>query len=85
MGEMAPELSRQIAAACPDCGAMVEVTLSVPRVVIAELKRESARIYDEIDLIASAYHWPEAEILALPQPRRRFYAERIRRAQARAA
>ena len=85
MGEMAPELSRQIAAACPDCGAMVEVTLSVPRVVIAELKRESARIYDEIDLIASTYHWQEAEILALPQPRRRFYAERIRRAQARAA
>ena len=78
MAAMAPELSRQITAACPECGAQAEVMLSVPKVVIAELKREAARIYDEIDLIARAYHWPEAEILALPQQRRRVYAERIR-------
>jgi hypothetical protein len=85
MASMAPELSRQIAAACPECAAAVAVMLSVPRVVIAELKREAAQLYEEIDLIAGTYHWPEAEILALPQPRRRAYADRIRRAQAKAA
>jgi hypothetical protein len=85
MGQMAPELSRLIAAACPDCGVAVEVALSVPQVVIAELRREAAQLYAEVDLIAGAYHWPEAEILALPQPRRRAYAERIRRTQAQAA
>ncbi len=89
MGQMAPELSQPIAAACPECGAETEVALSVARIVIAELKREAAQLYDEIDLIAGAYHWPEAEILALPQQRRRLYAERIgeriRHAQARVA
>ena len=85
MAAMAPDVSRPIAGDCPACGATVEAPLHVARVVVGELRRAAAAVHDDVDLIARSYHWPEATILALPQDRRRAYAERIRRAQARAA
>jgi hypothetical protein len=85
MAAMAPNVSRDIAGDCPACGAAVRAPLHVGRIVVGELSRAAAAVHDEVDLIARAYHWPEATILALPQDRRRAYAERIRRAQARAA
>jgi hypothetical protein len=85
MTAMAPEVSRPIAGTCPSCDAAVEAPLHVTRVVVAELRRAAGMVHDDVDLIARAYHWPEAVILALPQDRRRAYAERIRRAPAQAA
>ena len=85
MEAMAPGLSRPIAGQCPSCRAQVQAGLSVAGVVVSELARGAGAVHDEVDLIARAYHWPEPEILALPQYRRRAYAERIRRAQPRAA
>lgn len=85
MAAMAPEVSRSLAGSCPCCGAALEAPLHVARVVIGELRRAAATVHDDIDLIARAYHWPEAEIVALPQDRRRAYAERIRRVQPQAA
>jgi hypothetical protein len=85
MAAMAPEVSRPVAGDCPACGAAVKAPLHVTRVVVGELRRAAAALHDEVDLIARAYHWPEAMILALPQERRRAYAERIRRAQPKVA
>jgi hypothetical protein len=85
MAAMAPEVSRPIAGDCPDCGAAVEAPLHVARVVIGELRRTTAAVHDDVDVIARAYHWPEATILALPHSRRRAYAEHIRRARAQVA
>ncbi len=85
MAAMAPLLSRTVAGDCPSCGARVEAQLAVANLVVGELKRAGASVHDEVDLIARAYHWPEALILALPPPRRRAYAERARRAPLRAA
>jgi hypothetical protein len=85
MAAMAPELSRPIAGACPSCDAAVQAGFSVARVVVGELRRAAHAVHDDIDLIARAYHWPEAAILALPQERRRAYAERIRRVPTQAA
>lgn len=85
MAAMAPEVSRPIAGECPACGTAVRAPLHVARVVVGELRRAAGAVHDEVDLIARAYHWPETMILALPQDRRRAYAERIRRAQAHAA
>jgi len=85
MAAMAPEVSRPIAGTCPACAASVEAPLHVTRVVVGELRRAAGAVHDDVDLIARAYHWPEAVILALPQDRRRAYAERIRRASAPAA
>jgi hypothetical protein len=85
MAVMAPELSRPVAGHCPSCGVAVQAGLSVTRVVVAELARAASTVYDEVDLIARAYHWPETMILALPPQRRRAYVERIRRSFAQAA
>lgn len=80
MAAMAPEVSRPLSGQCPSCGAQVAAPLHVTRLVVGELSREAGSLHDEVDLIASAYHWPEAEILRLPRCRRQAYAERIRQA-----
>jgi hypothetical protein len=80
MSQMAPEVSRPLSGRCPACAASVAAPLYVTRLVVAELTRESASLDDEIDLIARAYHWNEADILRLPRRRRRAYADRIRQA-----
>jgi len=85
MERMAPPLSRDIAGRCAACGVRVRAEVTVTPLVVSELKRAAGAVHDEVDLIARAYHWPESQILALPQPRRRAYAERIRRAQSQAA
>jgi hypothetical protein len=85
MERMAPPLSREIAGRCAACGETVRAEVAVAPLVVSELKRAAGAVHDEVDLIARAYHWPEPQILALPQPRRRAYAERIRRAQLQAA
>ncbi len=85
MSEMAPEISRPVAGRCPACGTEVRAGFSAVRVVVTELVRAAGSVHDEVDLIAQAYHWPEAAILALPQERRRAYAERIRRSRPKAA
>jgi DNA-directed RNA polymerase subunit RPC12/RpoP len=78
MATMAPEVSRPVAGRCPECGAAVEAPIHVTRLVIGEMKRDAAGLHEEIDLIAQAYHWSEADILALPRRRRQAYAESIR-------
>jgi hypothetical protein len=80
MAALAPEVSRPLVGSCPECGEMVEATFHVTRLVVGEFTREAANLHDEVDLIARAYHWREAEILQLPRQRRRAYAERIRQA-----
>jgi hypothetical protein len=85
MEAMAPLLSREIEARCPACDGAVRALLSVPEIVVRELKRAAAAVYEEIDLIARAYHWPESVILGLPAARRRAYAELARRAPTQAA
>ena len=75
---MAPEVSRTVQGQCPGCGALLSALFHVPGFVVGELRRASVAIGDETDLIAAAYHWPEAAILALPRARRQDYAARIR-------
>jgi hypothetical protein len=79
MEELAPRVSRPLAGNCPDCGEALTMTLHVPRLVMDELANQAAGIHEETDAIAKTYHWDEAAILAMPQRRRRAYAETIRR------
>jgi hypothetical protein len=55
-------------ARCPGCGEVQEVVLEP----YACLYRES-RLLEEVHALASAYHWSEPEILALPVHRRMQY------------
>jgi hypothetical protein len=79
MEAMAPRVSRPLTGNCPECGEALTMALHVPRLVMDELTNNSTGIHEETDAIAATYHWDEAAILAMPQRRRRAYAETIRR------
>jgi hypothetical protein len=85
MEAMAPLLSRDVTGSCPACAASLRLFLSIPEIVVRELRRATAGVLEEIDLIARTYHWPETVILSLPGERRRTYADLIRRTLPRAA
>jgi hypothetical protein len=57
---------------CPECGGPVIGNLD-PLSLIVEAMDRHGGILLEIDRLARAYHWSEADILALPATRRRHY------------
>ena len=75
---VAPEVAVSVQAACPACGALHMIPVD-PYRALSGLQGEN--LLQEIHAIASAYHWGEAEILALPLDRRRRYLELIERAR----
>lgn len=75
MEAMAPSLYADLAGVCPECGVAVAATFDPLRYILRELRDQSATIYDDVSVIAHHFHWSEAEILALPKPRRMRYAE----------
>jgi hypothetical protein len=84
LARIAPQVTGPVGGACPGCHGLVEALFDVPAFVVAELRRLAAAVYAEVHLLASSYGWAEAEILALPGPRRRRYAEMVRGASVRA-
>ncbi len=68
--------------ACPACGMAVAVPFVLEKFLLAEMERRAVLLVDEIHLIASAYHWREADILALPEGRRRRYLALLAKAWA---
>ena len=81
MEAMAPPVSRPLTGKCPGCGEPVIVSLHVARLIMDELQSSATGVHEQIHTIAAAYHWGEADILALPQRRRRAYAEIIQQRQ----
>jgi hypothetical protein len=79
MEAMAPRISRELAAECAECGAEVLINFDARDFTLRELRDQAAFIYEDMHLLARHYHWPEAEILALPQPRRIQYVEMVLR------
>ncbi len=79
MAALAPSLNGNLRGPCPECGASVSLQFDVVRYVLAELRQEAEQLHEDVHLIAQAYHWAEADILALPRPRRTAYADLIRR------
>jgi hypothetical protein len=78
IARLAPEVSGPVGGHCPACATVIEAQFDVPSFVVAELRRRAAEVYAEVHLIAAAYGWAEAAILALPGARRRHYAEMLR-------
>ncbi|MGF1643972.1 MAG: hypothetical protein ACFCUJ_10030 [Thiotrichales bacterium] len=62
---------------CDRCGHAWHGTLDVTTVLWEELETTAHRLLDEVHLLARAYGWPEAEILALSTARRAAYIERV--------
>jgi hypothetical protein len=78
IARMAPEVTGHVGGTCPACGAAIAALFDVPGFVVTELRRRAVEVYAELHLIAAAYGWDEAAILALPAARRRRYAELVR-------
>jgi hypothetical protein len=64
--------------ACPACEATFVADLDLGGFVWAELRAQSQRLMREVDILARAYGWTEAEVLALPERRRTGYLELAR-------
>jgi hypothetical protein len=85
MAAMAPEISRPVVVRCPACDTTVRAGLHLPSLVMTELRRAAEGLHEDVHVLASAYHWQEEAILALPRRRRQDYAMRARRFLAGAA
>jgi hypothetical protein len=72
-----PEVSLEVLASCPACGAESRVAVD-PYLCLSHAAGE---IFEQVHALASAYHWSQAEILALPRSRRVLYLRLIDRAR----
>src|SRR5262249_43670996 len=77
MEALAPSLYTELEGTCPECGAAGRVPVHPQRYVVGELRGRAAFVFEEVHLIADAYHWPERDILAMPRARRARYAELV--------
>lgn len=73
-----PGLDIVITHTCPACTAVWDQSFDVTRYVWQDCVRRAGRLLRDIDTIASAYGWPEAEILALSEERRSVYVNMTR-------
>lgn len=65
----APEVTTLVQAECPECNHVNNVSVD-PYLC---LETQGQTLLTEVHRLASAYHWSETEILALPRKRRRVY------------
>lgn len=77
MARLAPTLRATVSGLCPECGATFELDVDARELSMAELRRDAITIYDDVNLIATAYGWGQHEILDLPSTRRHRYAGTI--------
>lgn len=79
LGELDPQAEIRLAASCPHCRAEIELGFDAGELVHAEIDGVRERLFREVHLLALYYHWSEADILAMPQRRRRHYLELLAR------
>lgn len=77
MARLAPTLRAAVSGTCPECGDAFELEVDARELCITELRRDAIAVYDDVNLIATAYGWGQDEILDLPSARRRRYAGTI--------
>ena len=75
MASMAPNLCQELQATCPECQTSISLRFDPATYTMIELRAEAISIHEDVHTLASAYHWPEADILALPRARRARYVE----------
>jgi hypothetical protein len=73
-----PTTDLTIGAVCTKCGGGFAVEIDIEALVLAELSRLQQALLRDIHVLASRYHWSEAQILALPAWRRAFYLAALR-------
>lgn len=61
--------------ACPACGREWQALFDINQLLWLEIAARARRLVQEVDVLARAYHWNEAEILNLSESRRALYLE----------
>ena len=78
MTEADPLAEVVIALTCPACERVFDADIDVAGFVWAELSARAQRILREVAVLARAFGWTEAQILALPERRRAAYLALVR-------
>jgi hypothetical protein len=77
MGRADPQADVQLSLACPDCGHAWAVPFDIVAYLWGELHTWAQRVLREVHMLASAYGWREADILALSPLRRELYLQMV--------
>jgi hypothetical protein len=67
----APMLQADMAAQCPECGAVSHIHFDVQSYLLQSLLNDQERLGYEVHRLAKAYSWSLKEIMKLPRSRRR--------------
>ena len=62
-----------IESVCEECGATQSLALDPVRFAWAQIEARAVGLLREVDALARAYGWTEAEVLAVPAGRRQLY------------
>jgi len=79
MSELDPQGDVQLALSCPQCSHRWRAPLDVASFVWSEIQAWAVRLLRDVHVLATAYGWREAEILAMSPWRRQAYIELIER------
>jgi hypothetical protein len=75
--EKDPFTALQLNTQCPACNAEIAVNFDLEAELLRRLERFQAHRLREIHLLASCYHWSEAQIMDLPSWRRAQYLRQV--------
>lgn len=77
MAELDPDADLSLALRCPACDHPWAAALDITPFFRAELSAWANRFAHEVDALARAYGWTEADILAMTPARRQLYLSRV--------
>jgi hypothetical protein len=77
MAEHDPGADVRVSLACPACGATWQLHFDIVAYFWSELDDWAHRILADVHVLATAYGWREADVLALSPTRRRFYLDLV--------
>ena len=77
MGEMDPHADVHTTVTCPACAHRWQATFDIVSFFWTEIETWATRMLYDVHVLASAYAWSEAEILALSPGRRQLYLEMV--------
>jgi hypothetical protein len=77
MAEADPQADVQLALSCPACSHQWQSTFDIVSFFWSEINAWAYRILREVHILASAYGWREADILAMSPYRRQLYLKMV--------
>jgi hypothetical protein len=78
MADLDPLADAQLLLTCPACSTAWQAVFDISSFLWTEIEAAGARLLNDVHVLASAYGWREADILAMSPARRRAYLELAR-------